>query len=265
MNISRMDDDTIRCILTSEDLEENGLNLEDFFRNSDHAREFLQTIVERAKEEVGYEFGGGALAMQVVPLPQNGLLITFSEKADSFLKGLSEHLKDIFQLGGSSEIADFVDQEPMQQDHDHKRALEDLLRNIIESRVEAIRSGEAATAKQQEQKKITAKQQQHQSAKISGFLLYQFESFDLIEQFCQCAGLDCRLKSAVYYLPETHKWYLAIWRGRMAEKTFRRFCAQALEYGTLITDQSSRMAYLEEHGECILEKDAISRLKGLVQ
>lgn len=44
MNISRMDDDSIRCILTSEDLEENGLNLEDFFRNSDHAKNFYKQL-----------------------------------------------------------------------------------------------------------------------------------------------------------------------------------------------------------------------------
>ena len=263
MNISRMDDDSIRCILTAEDLEENGLNLEDFFRNSDHAREFLQTIVERAKEEVGYEFGGGALAMQVVPLPQNGLLITFSEKADSFLKGLSEHLKDIFQLGGSSEIADFVEQDSIPQDQDRTKVIENLLKNIIESKVEAIRSKGETVPKQQGQRKLTQKQTDKNNTGISEFLLYQFESLDLMEQFCRYAEPGRYLKSMVYYLPETQKWYLAIWRGRMAEKSFRRFCTQALEYGRLITDQSSRMIYLQEHGQCILEKDAIQNLKAL--
>lgn len=264
MNISRMDDDTIRCILTSEDLEENGLNLEDFFRNSDHAREFLQTIVERAKEEVGYEFGGGALAMQVVPLPQNGLLITFSEKADSFLKGLSEHLKDIFQFGGdSSDTSNLTEQSVQQQDQDRTKAIENLLKNLIESRVEAIRSGEITTSKQQEQQKTASKTQKNNE--ISGFLLYQFDSLDTIEKFCNCIESGHYLKSMVYYLSETQKWYLAIWRGRMAEKSFRCFCAQALEYGILITDQDSRMAYLKEHGDCILEKDAINNLKALSQ
>ena len=265
MNISRMDDDSIRCILTSEDLEENGLNLEDFFRNSDHAKEFLQTIVERAREEVGYEFGRGALAMQVVPLPQNGLLITFSEKADSFLKGLSEHLKDIFQLGGNSEIADFVDQEPTQQDSDRNKVIENFLKNIIESRVEAMRSKETAISKQQEQRKIAEKSSNKNGAGISSFLLYQFDSLDIMEQFCRYAEPGRYLKSMVYYLPETTKWYLAIWRGRMAEKSYRRFCTQALEYGRLISDQNNRMIYLKEHGTCILEKDAVNHLKSLGQ
>lgn len=156
-----------------------------------------------------------------------------------------------------------MEQEPEQQDKERTRAIENLLKNLIESRVEAIRSGEAVVQKPQEQKKTAPKQQDN--IKISGFLLYQFDSLDIIEQFCCCAEPGRYLKSMVYYLPETQKWYLAIWRGRMAEKPFRRFCAQALEYGVLITDRDSRMAYLKEHGECIIEKDAVNQLKALSQ
>lgn len=262
MNISRMDDDTIRCILTAEDLEENGLNLEDFFHNSEHAREFLQTIVEKAKEEVGYEFGGGALAMQVMPLPQNGLLITFSEKTDSFLKGLSEHLKDVFQVGGSSEIADMVEQEPEESGNERGKFVESLLRSIIESKLEqAVRSGESVKNPEiKEKKKKTAKTEEH---KLSDFLLYRFESLDAIEEFSFSIEPGRFLKSSVYYLSEDQRWYLAVWRGRTGEAPFRRFCAQALEFSRLVTDSGHCMEYLREHGECILEKDAINRLKEL--
>lgn len=260
-----MDDDTIRCILTAEDLEENGLNLEDFFHNSEHAHEFLQTIVEKAKEEVGYEFAGGALAMQVMPLPQNGLLITFSEKTDSFLKGLSEHLKDIFQVGGSSEIADMMEQKTEDPGNERGKFVESLLRNIIESKLEQAAKAGGLTGKPEikEKQKKTESVKKEEQQKIPDFLLYQFETLDTIEKFSASAESGRFLKSSVYYLPENQQWYLAVWRGRTGEVPFRRFCASVLEFGRLVTDSGYYMEYLREHGECILEKDALNRLREL--
>lgn len=261
MNISRMDDDTIRCVLTAEDLEENGLNLDDFFHNSEHARAFLQTIVERAKEEVGYEFGGGALAMQVMPLPQNGLLITFSEKTDSFLKGLSEHLKDLFQL--DSEEADDGKADDGELDKERGRLFEGLLKGLLESRMEKERAAEAGET-QKEKKPDKKKTGEAAVQAMPDFLMYRFDELDAVERFAFVAQTGRFLKSSVYYLPENGQWYLLVWRGRTAEKTFKAFCAQALEYGSLVTDNSSQMGYLREHGECILEKDALKHLKELL-
>lgn len=257
MNISRMDDDSIRCILTSEDLEENGLKMEDFLQNSEHAREFLQTIVERAREEVGYEFEGGALAMQVMPLPQNGLLVTFSEKTDSFLKGLSEHLKDLFQMGGDSELTDFMEKNASGKDQ--AKTVENLLRSIIGNRLEkSLKAAEENNIKETKKKTIAEKKT---PAKLPEILMYRFETLERIEKFCMVAETGRFMKSQIFYQPENKQWFLIIWRGRTSEKLFRKFCAQALEYGILVSDNENQMAYLMEHGECILEKDAVNQLK----
>ena len=251
MNFSRIDDETIRCLLTSEDLEENGLKLEDFFHNSEHAREFLQTVVERAKEEVGYEFAGGALAMQVSPMPENGLSITFSEKADSFWKGLTEHLKDIFLSKDKSEVTDFMEQTSHIQETDSSKIIENLLRGFVENRLE----------KMSEEAKLPKKEQKKEP--MSEFLLYRFSSLEYIENFCKEVPSGHSMKSKVYYLPEKGIWFLAVWRGQTPEDIFRGFCARALEYGSLVSDNGSQMAYIKEHGDCILEKDAIHILETL--
>lgn len=263
MNISRMDDNTIRCVLTSEDLEENGLNLDDFFHNSEHAREFLQTIVERAREEVGYDFEGGALAMQVMPLPQNGLLITFSEKTDSFFKGLSEHLKDLLFADGTQ--GQETDSGEAQQQR--SGVLEGFLKSLLEGKLEkSVKNEEHTTGDQavRKEKKKTEGTGQAEVSPMPEVLVYRFSHLDVIEKFAAIAQPGRFLKSSVYYLPERETWYLLISRGRMAEKLFQSFCAQALEYGSLVTDSTAWIEYLMEHGECVLEKDAMKRLKELL-
>jgi adapter protein MecA 1/2 len=263
MNFSRLDDDTVRCFLSSEDLEENGLKLEDFFHNSEPAREFLQTIVERAKEEVGYEFEGGPLAMQVSPMPEDGLVITFSEKSDSFWKGLSEHLRDVFLSKEKSGIADFLEQTKTGKEADSSELIENLLRGFIESRMEKMDQKEEKKEKAGKKQPDKTTKKETPEKQFPDFLLYRFEKLEYIEKFCAGIQPGRFIKSQVYYLSEQDAWFLAVWRGRTAEANFRRFCAQALEYGMLVSDNACQMEYLKEHAECILEKDALKVLKTL--
>lgn len=95
MKFSRVDKDTIRCIITEEDMKEHGLNIEDFFNNKDKSREFLESIVEQAEKEVGYQVKNGVLAIQIMPLPRNGLAITFSENGSKNFVDIFDHMKDV--------------------------------------------------------------------------------------------------------------------------------------------------------------------------
>lgn len=95
MVFKRIGKDTVRCILTEQDMVENGLEIEDFFKDKDKVHDFLENIVEQAREEVGYEMKSGMLAMQVMPLPNKGLAITFSENADNSFNSVLEQIKEI--------------------------------------------------------------------------------------------------------------------------------------------------------------------------
>lgn len=94
MTFKRIGKDTVRCVLTEQDMIENGLKIEDFFKDKDKIHDFLESIVEQAREEVGYELQSGMLAMQVMPLPDKGLAITFSENAQDSLNSMLDQMKE---------------------------------------------------------------------------------------------------------------------------------------------------------------------------
>ena len=52
MKFQRINQDTIRCIVNSEDMQEYGIAFEDFFKNKGKVNDFLHEVVERAREEV---------------------------------------------------------------------------------------------------------------------------------------------------------------------------------------------------------------------
>ena len=55
MRIERVDDKTVKCFLSNEELEEYEIDYKDFILRSDKAREIVQEIIEQAEEEVGYK------------------------------------------------------------------------------------------------------------------------------------------------------------------------------------------------------------------
>ena len=59
MRFRKLDEKTICCMLSEEDLTDNDITIEDFIHNRDNVQYFLEEIIETAREEVGFENGGG--------------------------------------------------------------------------------------------------------------------------------------------------------------------------------------------------------------
>lgn len=79
VRIERVDDKTVKCFLSNEELEEYDIDYKDFVLRSDKARQIVQEIIEQAAEQVGYKPPRFAFDMQIMMLPDQGLLLTFSE------------------------------------------------------------------------------------------------------------------------------------------------------------------------------------------
>lgn len=95
MVFKRINKDTVRCILTEQDMIDNGLQIEDFFKNKGKVQSFLENLVEQAKEQIGYEAKGGILAMQVMPLPNNCLAVTFSDEPSGDIDDMMDQIREV--------------------------------------------------------------------------------------------------------------------------------------------------------------------------
>ena len=105
MDFRRIDKNTVQCILSEEEMNAYGFRIEDFFSNQEKAREFLEHLVERAEEEIGYEAHSGMVSMQIMKMPDNGIVITLSER-DNSADGFQNMLQHIHQ-----QLASLIDPE----------------------------------------------------------------------------------------------------------------------------------------------------------
>ena len=109
MEYKRIDENTIRCIVTEEDMENFGLNLDEFLSHSGRSDEFLQYIVSEARDELGYENDKGIVSMRLEVLSDRRISITFGngnekqvrEQVLKYLKELAEShiLQEIGRMG----------------------------------------------------------------------------------------------------------------------------------------------------------------------
>lgn len=226
MKFKRIDVDTVRCLISEEELFENGLEVDDFLQNSEKTEDFLRKILARAAEEVGYRIQGGNISIQVAVLPDHVLALTFSEKPDHGIMNMLDHLKH---------AVDAISQNVQER----KEASEDVVpeRNVQEER----------------------------AMKMVGRPEYQlsFDSLEQVIQYCRNVLLELPVDSDLYKLEERNIYFLFIRKDQMTDKQICRLLGAALEFATGVYADRGLEAYVKEHGELLIGKNAMFQLQNV--
>lgn len=221
MKIERIDDKTVKCFISNEELEELEITYKDFILRSEKAKEVVEDIIEQAVEEVGYKPPEFAMDMQIMMMPEKGLVLTLSEKTPEDLKNnpmLQEYLKEM------------------------RKTLEEHFTDI------------AGTAKKT--KEAPAKGQKQQ---MPEFAVFEFDSIRQISSFASVLPKNMRMVSSLYRMDGNY--YLYLQKGGASYERYSRACICALEYGVLYGATEDKVHYLQEHGECIIEEKAIVKVR----
>ena len=92
MKFEKMENGSLRCFLTQDDLEQNGIELDDFFANTPNAREFLDMM-----------------SIQAAIMSEDEIVLTFSESHVSGAEIL-EHIRNMFGASAArKQSAELVD------------------------------------------------------------------------------------------------------------------------------------------------------------
>lgn len=100
MRIERVDDKTVKCFISNAEMEEYEIDYKDFILRSEKAKQVVHDIIVQAAEQVGYRPPKFAFDMQIMMLPDQGLLLTFSESDPTNLTNMQqiiEYLKEMKQ------------------------------------------------------------------------------------------------------------------------------------------------------------------------
>ncbi len=250
MDFRRIDNNTVQCILSEEEMNAYGFQVEDLFSNQEKSRDFLERIVEKAEEEVGYESKGGMVSMQIMKMPNNDLAITFSERdpGESF-QNILQHLHQ--QLAGllSSDVMEQLHSEQFQEEEEE--FAEAATNEQLAGEEEYLRHIKALEKKKREKEK-----KKQMSPKV-----YRFESFHDLEQFAAAVQMEKNVPSVIYKDPHDDSFYLQVKKGRLKMGEYRLLCQRISEFAVLAFEQPMAEQFCKEHFEVFIPKQAISVMR----
>ena len=253
MDFQRIDKNTVQCRMTEEEMNEYGFEVTDFFNDQEKSRAFLEQIVERAEEEIGYKSHGGMISMQLMMMPDNSLTITFSEKNEEDIHNMLNHIQN---------LANIMDENVMSKLG--KRLLGDR-----EDEEEVVDTESKAALSDEEQKKAYQKhiKEAQKAAKakekkqLASSKVYKFNSLSDLENFAAAVSFEKNIASKVYKDNVNGDFYLLIKKGKLKIEEYQMLCQQLSEYAKLCSQQPFVEQYCKEHFECFISKNALKVLK----
>lgn len=293
MRIERVDDKTVKCFLSNEELEEYDIDYKDFVLRSEKAKEVVQDIMEQAAEEVGYKPPQFAFDLQIMMLPDKGLVLTFSEKDPIDLENNQEllaclkEMKEIVQRarrglapdgtlpenrteGAGSEGKDRLPGSNSQAGGKRLAGNDSQAENNrLGSGSQAEDNGQlgaggttspdkASEGKEAERQGEKSGQKQSQVRRPE-FAVFCFENIREVCSFASALPANLRVKSALFLMEDNY--YLYMNKGAASYERYSKACIQAMEFAGLYTAEEERVLYIEEHGQCLIAERALKKLR----
>ncbi len=243
MKIERIDDKTIKCYLSKDELAYYKVDYSDFISRSENAQRLLRAIIEQAKSEVGYQPPKIAFEMQIMMVPEQGMVLTFSEKdpaigvdpdkLSGFIDTLSKLLEHVKEAGGSTGSLG---------------ALPGLGQGGLSLPV--------PTAPMNPPEKGTEKNAPAMDVNEAVFMFTYLSDFI---DYAQGLPRGIRLDSTLYKMGE--EYFLHVGRGGASYDRFSRSCVQALEFSQLYSAGPGCDEVLKEHGDVMIASKAVNRFR----
>lgn len=244
MEMERINDDTIRVVVTNDDLAERNISIVDLLGNQDKIEEFFYSILEEIDIEGDFE-NNEAVTFQVLP-NKNGLELFISKNIDD--KSVMEGMLN--SVLGKRDISDAEDD-----------VSDDVLDALLDNDDSKPRSTQKLTNEEAQKIKTTQRQNLVDSVGFSDItldqnLVLQFNNFENVIQFSlNMAKQQFVFGSQLVKYQEKFFYVIKIDRESLEYNyTMADLKAIAYEFAQ-IPDISPDV--LIEHGQLIFKNDAI--------
>ncbi len=280
MKFTRVNKDTVNCIITEDDMDEQGLKLEDLFDKSKEAMDFLHDIMEKAATEVDYKPQGAFTPMQITVLPDHSISLTLSENTEGafadMLKNLTEKAGLRFPKNFLEELGDTPEEDRIPRLSEYLQSLKDFT-NSVKDMVEKTRTEaekidkDAIPVKKKESGRKTkiVPDEQKDNGKNEldrlGFSTFVFELKNLrtaIALSKQISG-TISMESTLYRSNSANTYYMVFDRKDENAKTFAAVFSICYEFGKFVTTKDNIICHMDESFDTVLKKNAIETLRSL--
>lgn len=233
MRFKRIDEETVRCLISESELNENGLELDDFLNNKGKTEDFLKKIIAMAEQEVDYKVQGGPISVQVAVLENHTLALTLSEKQEQNIVDMLKNLRSAVEVlaGVTKEGAEALERST--DKFEQKFLGNDAMKEAFEKRLDR------------------------------DVYELEFTSLENFMKYCESIYIDYPVESSLYKLKSNGCYYLLLTKEPMTNNQLCKLLGASLDFTRGIYSDGRMKAYLLEHGICVLPTSALQKIKAL--
>ena len=236
MKIERINENQIRCTLSSFDLSSRDLNIRELAYGSEKARNLFREMVQKASSEVGFEAEDIPLMVEAIPLSNESIMLVITKIEDPEELDTRFSKFSPYTLEGADELLKLFSGFKIPEGDEEAS---------LENQTEADDDG------------------YEESAQKTASRVFLFTSLDQVSEAARaCDGLYDGINT-LYKRPETSQYYLVIRSDGSDLRSFSRVCNILSEYGTKTRSEYASEAFYAEHYEIITRDRALQVLKNI--
>lgn len=252
MKIERMNENQIRCTLSSFDLSSRDLNLGELAYGSEKAKKLFQEMIQQASREVGFDTEDMPIMVEAIPLSMESIMLIITKIEDP------EELDTRFSRFS-----------PVTEEENPLALLANELLEGADSLLELFSKNSGTDEKHSSADNTASDKKEallEQAGQTPAPCQVRFFSFDSLEAVCcaaRVAGASYSGPNALYKNPMNSRFYLVLHEEEPSSSDFSRICNLLNEYSTPVKTAPETEAYYQEHYETIVPKSALQTLSAL--
>ena len=250
MRIERINENSIRCTLTSFDLSVRNLNLRELTYGSDKARKLFDEMMTRASDEVGFNAENTPIMIEAIPMTGNAIQIVITKVEDP------EELDTRFSKFSQSRQAAMQNNEWLRKlTNELLEGADGILQKLRESGL--ISDAQAA---QISQGRSASGKAQAPAASTEDHRIFAFDDLDkVIAASKAIASFDT--DSKLYKKEGGDSYYVLVLKMQPDKsKDFLKACNMIAEYGRKLRSGAASLAYYDEHYRTVVAEQAVQKL-----
>lgn len=248
MKIERINENQIRCTLTSFDLSVRDLNLGELAYGSEKAKKLFREMIQKASNEVGFDADDIPLMVEAIPLSGESIMLIITKIEDP------EELDTRF-----SKFA------PMSEEENPLSILANELLEGADGLLGLFSRNSSASASRlpapQADGLSPASAEDTEHRPIIRF--FTFQDLEAVCRAARVAGASYEGLNVLYKNPANGRYYLVLHESQEGEDSFNRICNLLTEFGSAVKASPHTEAYYQEHYEIIVRERALQILSSL--
>ena len=244
MKLEKLNDNQIRCTLTKDDLADRQIKLSELAYGSEKAKSLFRDMMLQANAEFGFEANDIPLMIEAIPMPNDCIVLIITKVSDP------EELDTRFSKfsPSSSDTLDPVAEPKKTISAEGADEVLDLFKRMMEQHLKG------AEDQKLEETKVKA------SSEIELTRTYCFGSIEDLVKAAHVLNGFYHGENRLYRNNDRRIFYLVLSKSSHTPEEFNKVCNILTEYGSNEPYSKSSEAYMAEHYDLVIKKDALQKL-----